>query len=324
MSNILANGLGNAAAGAASGAASGVLAGPVGSLVGAGIGALSGLVGNLIQGASARKQQARQQEYNKEMLRIQNDYNTQMFNAANEWNSPVNERARLEAAGINPLQINGDAGAANAPQSAAANPLNMYPAINPAANIKELALATAQLENLRADTAKKSNENLTETQRRENMTVQLEKDRQEIENMRSQKGLTDMQTEQINRGLQWIDRLGQANESAVQASAELSKSQRKRIETLLEGERLLQSKSLQDFEERWKKIAAEIAKMSKETGILQLDIENYALNHAQSGFMGSGLSIPNLIRSLVGINKEQNKDVTDNMADDKDSNRYSR
>lgn len=310
--------------GAASGAALGSTISPgLGTIIGSGIGALSGLVGNLIQGSSAKKQQAKQQEYNKEMLRIQNDYNTQMFNAANEWNSPVNERARLEAAGINPLQINGDAGVANAPQSAAANPMNMYPAINPAANIKELALATAQLENLRADTAKKSNENLTETQRRENMSVQLEKDRQEIENMRSQKGLTDMQTEQINRGLQWIDRLGQANESAIQASAALSKSQKNRIETLLEGEKLLQSKTLQDFDVRWKKISAEIAKMSKETGILQLDIENYALNHANNGFMGTGLSIPNLIRSITH-NKEYTDKVADNMVDDQDPNRYSR
>lgn len=309
--------------GAAAGAAAGSVVPGIGNLVGAGIGALSGLVGNLIQGASARKQQARQQEYNKEMLRIQNDYNTQMFNAANEWNSPVNERARLEAAGINPLSIQGDAGVANAPQSASANPLNMYPAINPAANIKELALATAQLENLRADTAKKSGENMTEIQRRENMKVQLEKDKQDILNMQSQKGLTDAQAEQVRRGLQWIDRLGQANESAIEASAALSKSQRKRIETLLEGEHLLQSKSLQDFDERWKKISAEIAKMSKETGILQLDIENYALNHANNGFMGTGLSIPNLIRSITR-NKKHIDNVVDNMVDDQDTNRYSR
>ena len=309
--------------GAAAGAAAGSVVPGIGNLVGAGIGALSGLVGNLIQSNSAKKQQVRQQEYNKEMLRIQNDYNTQMFNAANEWNSPVNERARLEAAGINPLQINGDAGAANAPQSAAVNPLNMYPAINPAANIKELALATAQLENLRADTAKKSGDTLTEIQRRENMKVQLEKDKQDILNMQSQKDLTDVQAEQVRRGLQWIDRLGQANESAIEASAALSQSQRKRIETLLEGEKLLQSKTLQDFEERWKKISAEIAKMSKETGILQLDIENYALNHANNGFMGTGLSIPNLIRSITR-NKEQIDNVSDNMVDDHDPNRYSR
>lgn len=309
--------------GAAAGAAAGSVVPGIGNLVGAGIGALSGLVGNLIQGVSARKQQARQQEYNKEMLRIQNDYNTQMFNAANEWNSPVNERARLESAGINPLSIQGDAGAANAPQSASANPLNMYPSINPAANIKELALATAQLENLRADTAKKSGDTLTEIQRRENMKVQLEKDKQDILNMQSQKDLTDVQAEQVRRGLQWIDRLGQANESAIQASAALSQSQRKRIETLLEGEKLLQSKTLQDFDERWKKISAEIAKMSKETGILQLDIENYALNHANNGFMGTGLSIPNLIRSITR-NKDQIDSVSDKMVDDQDPNRYSR
>lgn len=309
--------------GAAAGAAAGSVVPGIGNLVGAGIGALSGLVGNLIQSNSAKKQQARQQEYNKEMLRIQNDYNTQMFNAANEWNSPVNERARLEAAGINPLQINGDAGAANAPQSAAANPLNMYPAINPAANIKELALATAQLDNLRADTAKKSGDTLTEIQRRENMKVQLEKDKQDILNMQSQKDLTDVQAEQVRRGLQWIDRLGKANESAIASSDALSQAQRKRIETLLEGEKLLQSKTLQDFEERWKKISAEIAKMSKETGILQLDIENYALNHANNGFMGTGLSIPNLIRSITH-NKEHTDKVADNMVDDQDPNRYSR
>ena len=55
---------------------------------------------------------------------------------------------------------------------------------------------------------------------------------------------------------------------------------------------------MQDFEERWKKISAEIKLMSQQTKLSQQDIENYALNHMQNGFMGTGLSFPNFIRAL--------------------------
>ncbi len=93
---------------AKSGLSSG-LTGGVSSLVGAGANLLVGGIKSLFGSSSAQKQkdlmneQARlNYEYSLKLMSQQHDYNVADFNLMNEYNSPVNQRARMEEAGINP------------------------------------------------------------------------------------------------------------------------------------------------------------------------------------------------------------------------------
>lgn len=253
------------------------------------------------------KQAQEQRDWNEAMQDKQNAWNLDMWNKTNEYNSPLAQKERMLEAGLNPLYYGLDGSSANGIESAGVlgyDRASMVGMTNPLQAAVNSELMTAQVENVRADTAKKTNENLTEIQRRENMKVQLEKDRQEIENLKSTQNLTDVQVEQANKALEWVDRLNEANVAYTKSMSALNESQKKRIDELLEGEKILQSKNIEDFDKRWRKISAEISKMAKEGKILDLDAQNYALNHLQNGFMGSGLSVPNLFRALLGLNNE--------------------
>lgn len=76
------------------------------------------LLGSLFSSNDAainRKFEAEENEknrkFNAEQARLSREYNTEMWNKTNEYNSPIQERARLEAAGLNPDMIYSDASA---------------------------------------------------------------------------------------------------------------------------------------------------------------------------------------------------------------------
>lgn len=249
------------------------------------------------QQAEAEKQRA----WNETMAEKQNAWNYEMWQKATEYDSPVNQVQRLRDAGLNPLFYGLDG---NASQSAptAAQPLGYERAdagnwANPVQSGLDAAIKVAQVSNIQADTAKKNEETLTETQRREKIQADIANAKQELQNMLAQEGLTNAQKDQIQKNIAWCDRLNEATIAEKEADAALKEWQKKRVEELLEGEKILQSKTIEDFDHKWEKIRAEIAKMAKETGVLALDIENYALNHASNGFMGTGLSLQNLFRA---------------------------
>lgn len=262
------------------------------------------------QQAEAEKQRA----WNETMAEKQNAWNYEMWQKATDYDSPVNQVQRLRDAGLNPLFYGLDG---NASQSAptAAQPLGYERAdagnwANPVQSGLDAAIKVAQVSNIQADTAKKNEETLTETQRREKIQADIANAKQELQNMLAQEGLTNAQKNQIQKNIEWCDRLNEATIAEKQADAALKEWQKKRVEELLEGEKLLQSKTIEDFDHKWEKIRAEIAKMAKETGLLQLDIENYALNHASNGFMGTGASLQNLLR-LIG-DKEESTESKEN------------
>lgn len=96
---------------ASSGLSSG-LTGGVSSLVGLGTNLLIGGIKSLFGRSDAQKQkdlmneQARlNYEYTSKLMGQQHDYNVSDFYLQNEYNSPVNQRSRLEAAGINPAML---------------------------------------------------------------------------------------------------------------------------------------------------------------------------------------------------------------------------
>lgn len=249
-----------------------------------------------------REEAEKQRLWSEKMFNEQNAWNYEMWLRQNEYNNPENQLARLRDAGLNPLYYGLDGSSAG--DLSAAQPLGYERAtvgnqVNPLSGFEDVAMKVAQIANIQADTAKKNNENLTETQRREKLVAEIEVTKQELQNKLADEKLTDAQRREIEKGLEWTDRLNEAVLAEKKANAALSESQKNRIDELLEGEKIIQAKTIQDFDEKWKKIHAEIGKIAKETGLAQLDIENYALNHLNNGFMGTGLSLNNVIRGFA-------------------------
>lgn len=259
-----------------------------------------------------REEAEKQRTWNEYMADKQNAWNYQMWNEALDYDSPVNQVERLRAAGLNPMYYGLDGNSAQAAPDAA-QPLGYERAQapnyeNPVASGIDAAMKVAQIANIQANTAKTNNENITETQRREKLLADIDVTRQDLKNKLAEEGLTEAKRKEIEKQLEWTDRLNEAIIAEKDANAKLSQAQKKRIEDLLEGEKIIQSKTIQDFDEKWKKIHAEIAKIAGENAILAKDLENYALNHASNGFMGTGLSGQNILRLFSGEHEPESKD----------------
>ena len=277
------------------------LIGGAASLIGAGTSAAGQSSLNKKTRDFNREEAEKQRLWSEKMYNEQNAWNYEMWMKQNEYNSPEAQVERLRAAGLNPLNYGLDGSSAG--DLSAAQPLGYERAtvgnqVNPLSGFEDVAMKVAQIANIQADTAKKNNENLTETQRREKLIAEIEVTKQELQNKLAGEKLTDAQRREIEKGLEWTDRLNEAVLAEKKANAALSEAQKKRIDELLEGEKIIQAKTIQDFDEKWKKLHAEIGKIAKETGLAQLDIENYAINHLNNGFMGTGLSLNNIIRGL--------------------------
>lgn len=282
------------------------------SLVGSAIGAFAQSKFIDKQQSFDERQSQIQRDWNEAMFDRQNAWNLEQWNRENEYNSPSAQVQRMRDAGLNPLYYGLDGSSAG--DLSSAQPLGYDRAssggfVNPLSAGLDSAVKIAQVSNIQADTAKKGEETLSEVQRREQIQQECQNAKQALENMKVQKGLTESQKKQIDENIVWIERINEAIIAEKEASASLSKAQKKRIEELLEGEKNIQVKTVEDFKKKWAKIDAEIKKMSKETGLLQKDIENYAINHAQNGFMGTGLSLVNLIRLFRGQNPVVDKDT---------------
>lgn len=130
----------------------------------AGISAASGaigLVGQALQQSFARKEADKQREWSEAMQDKQNEWSLEQWNRTNEYNTPLEQRKRLEEAGLNPLYYGLDGSSANGLESAQAlgydraaleqmkNPLQA--GIESAQIGKQLELAQAQIEKTEAE-----------------------------------------------------------------------------------------------------------------------------------------------------------------------------
>lgn len=257
------------------------------------------LFGMLYNDISSKKQR----EWAEKMYNQQNAWNEEMWNKQNEYNTPEAQVQRMRDAGLNPMFYGLD-GTGNAGSLTAAQPLGYDRAsasqlVNPIGSLLSGMEERAKVDNIIADTAKKTEETTTEVYHRLNIQQQTENLKEQANNIKAQFKLTEAQTKQVEKAVEWADRLNTAAEHQSQASAALSESQKKRVDELLKGEKLLQSKTLDDFDKKWQLIDAQIKKLGKETGLLEEDIKYYALNHLSNGFMGSGLSLQNILRSAL-------------------------
>lgn len=268
------------------------------SLLSAGI----GLVNGFLQRDFERREASLQREWSESMADKQNAWNLDMWQRETDYNSPVNQVQRLRDAGLNPLFYGLDGNAAATAQSAA-TPLGyerarsgMYS--NPVVDALDVAMRVAQIDNVRASTAKTNNENVSETVRRQEMQQNIQNMKDALKTASAERDLTDAQRRNVEKVTSWLDRLNQASLESQESATRLNDSVRNRIDKLLAGELKLQIKSLEDFNRKWKMLDEQIGQIAVQTGILRKDLENYTLNHMSEGFENSGLSVSNILRLL--------------------------
>lgn len=134
-----------------------------GSYVTAGIGAASGLLTNMFNRKSVSQTNAK----NEELARLQNQWQIEQWQRENNYNSPSAQRARLEAAGLNPGLMYGslDNTAGSATMVSGAGSQQAFQASNPlgadALSLAQIGLINAQRRNVEADTEGKHITNQT-------------------------------------------------------------------------------------------------------------------------------------------------------------------
>lgn len=254
-----------------------------------------------------------QRKWSEKMYNKENAWNEEMWQKQNEYNTPAAQVQRLRDAGLNPmfygLDGTGNAGALTAAQPLGYDRAQFSSFSNPIQAGLDAATRIAQISNIQSDTAKKNNENVSETVRREKMLAETENIKQQLNNLKAQQGLTESQKEQIDKAIEWTDAINEAVVKEKESSAALNESTKKRIDTLLEGEKILQEKNILDFDKKWQKIDAELKKIAAETNLDYLDIKNYSINHMNNGFMGTGLSINNFARATADAIESAGKGI---------------
>lgn len=122
---------------------------------------LFGLVGQSMQQNFAKGEANKQREWNEAMMDKQNDWTLEQWNRTNQYNSPLEQRKRLEEAGLNPLYFGLDGSSAGQVQSAQAlgydraklenmkNPIQA--GIEGLMSSKNLQLAQSQIEKTEAE-----------------------------------------------------------------------------------------------------------------------------------------------------------------------------
>lgn len=93
------------------------------ALVGAGIAAAAGVTSSIISGNAAKSAN----EKNEELLKQQQSYQTSERLAAQEYNTPAEQRARFEAAGINPYMALGNINGGNTSAQSSPGSPNIVP-----------------------------------------------------------------------------------------------------------------------------------------------------------------------------------------------------
>lgn len=138
------------------------------------LGVGSNLVGNIFGASNTNKTNQNNlkinqmnNEFNERMMQKQMDYNTMMWNKQNEYNTPSAQRARLEAAGLNPyMMLNGgsagNAQAAGSTSAASASSAAPQEAFHPDfSGIPQSIFMAKQGKNIDADTEGKVIDNQT-------------------------------------------------------------------------------------------------------------------------------------------------------------------
>jgi hypothetical protein len=136
------------------------------SLAGNIIGAIQGNKNIDKQIAAQREENQKNRDWNKSMAELANRWSIEQWNRENEYNLPVNVMARLREGGVNPDLFYGNSGqnlaaaSPNVTPTAASDPVDVSALGSKMTvgditnNVVSQALASAQIEKLKADTVK--------------------------------------------------------------------------------------------------------------------------------------------------------------------------
>lgn len=260
---------------------------------------------------STYKTNQQQYQYNKDLAEQAFRNNVAMWNMQNAYNTPSAQMARMAAAGLNPNLIYGNgsdvsagnAGTAPQLQYGQYNPqVPVFDLNSPIKNAISMYMLQAQKDNLEADTGLKTQQSKTEVRRQEQIGVQCEQMKANIANLN-----VDTKSKEILNS--WADRMYEAQVRQMDSASALNDSQKRQIEYKLEHimpkEVVLKDKEIENYNRQWEvmqkeieHMAAQIAKTDAERELLIRDLQDYALNHMQRGWLGTGLSVPNLERSF--------------------------
>ena len=281
----------------------------------AGIAAGGSLMGSVVNALYDNFQQNKQRQWNEEMMDKQNEWSLNMWNRTNAYNAPSAQLARLRAAGLNPLYYGLDGTSANGLESA--QPLGYERSTaslveNPVGEgiktYQKSEMQQAQIENLNADTAYKSNLSLSEVERRQNLIKERDRLIQDIKESMSREKLNDKQREKLEQYMEYAEDIYQAQIDRDNAFADLSQEQKRRIQELLPGEKELQRMQINDYVKKWAKWSAEIAHLTNQDAVLSKQAKYYLLSLLSSGLYGTGLSSVN---SLIMHYITTDPDLTD-------------
>lgn len=261
-------------------------------LVNAGSGLITSVLNNIWEDSRAKKER----EWNEKMMDKQNQWSLDMWNRTNEYNAPGAQVQRLEDAGLNPLYYGLDGSSANGLESAQAlgyQRASTQGIANPVADFFDAAIKRAQIDNINADTAKKNNETVTETERRQNLIKQRDEMDADIKQKLSVANLNDKLAAKAEQYMEYADDIYQSQIDKDRSTAGLNDQMKERIAALLPGEKELQKMTLHDFVEKWRKWNAEIGHMFAQNALLGKQARYYLVSLLQGGTYGSGASIVN-------------------------------
>lgn len=245
-------------------------------------------------GAGLTGEQVAQNQFNAEQAQIQRDYETEMSNTI--WQRGV---ADMQSAGINPALAYSQGGAstpsgATATAAAGSNGMSFQEAIS-------AAMLPMQIKQMQANTIKTIEDTKSVQAEREKTIAEINNVKATLDEIRSRTDLNDTQQSNLLLIGSWLDRQQDAALRKTESEIKFTDSQRKKLEELLPLEKTVQIKTIDDLVKHIDFMQRQIEKTAAETDLLYEDIANYALNHSSNGWLGTGLSLQNILRLIQNV-----------------------
>lgn len=261
----------------------------------------------------------KQRKWSEQMMDKQNAWSVDMYN---KLQSPAAQRQQMLDAGINPLSS--DMSSGSIPTSAGVNQYSAPSFENPFKEAMDTYLKAKQASNLDSESEK----NYAETAQIKGLTpyvvkeaaLKNEETHVAIQNMIKSGKLTDEQIKQAEILNKWsdVEHAMTLNKVIVDSNlnkALTSKSEEERntikynLEHLLPLEEISKMEDIEQIKAKTAEIKQNTARLSKETGIAEQDLINYAYNHLPPG----AKNITGVINMAQKSNKKQSGWIADKL-----------
>lgn len=298
------------------------------ALIGAGT-SVASAGGSMFTAKKNREYQSKENEkaraWSESMMEKQRQQELEDRTHEESYNSPAAQRARMLAAGLavegvtsqiasNSVAAEAESNTPFSPADYAPNGIGEY--VNPIESGIGGLTQLANLANIRANTAN------TEADT-DNKNALLDKIKAETDSIKANTHFTELNSKSQEIINTYLDDLQQLAIDKTKQDIQYTESQIENIQAgtekikkymdemfpaelkktiaetgLLSQKSLSEQKNREQIDKFMEKMDAEIALICEQTGLSRLDIANYATNHMQSGFMGTGVSLVNAVKGL--------------------------